>query len=423
MFGLFKPKTQVLVAGAGPVGLYAALNLAKRGIHVEIIDEEWRGATKSYALALHPHSLELFDRLGLAEAVVGGARRVRTVGLHDGPERRAELDLGKLSCKFPFLAILPQWELEDLLIRSLAREGVEVQYNRRLAIIDPSAERVKVRVDTLGKESLGYGVARSETVIERSHDLEVPLLLAADGHNSVVRTQLGIEFDALHPPEHFAVFEFSTADELPDEVRVVLEKETTSVLWPVSDRRYRWSFQLRDLSAPWNSRLKDRLLMSVGSTLFPHLEQAAMDQLISERAPWFKAIIENVYWRIEVRFEHRLVSAFGRERVWLAGDAAHMAGPVGVQSMNVGFKEADQLCGLYAGLLAGNDSAQAFVDYNARQLSEWRTLLNPATELVVDKGTPPWIAEHAARIVSCVPASGVLLTELLSQVGVQLSAR
>lgn len=422
MFHLFKPKAQVLVAGAGPVGLYAALNLAKRGIRVEVIDEEWRGTTKSYALALHPQSLELFERLGLAEAVLDGARKVRTVGFYHGADRRAELDLGKLPCRFPFLAILPQSQVEELLIRTLAREGVLVQYNRRLAIIDPSADQVKVRVDTLGKDSLGYGVAHSETVIERSRDWEVPLLLAADGHDSVVRTQLGIEFDAVRPPEHFAVFEFSTEKELDDEVRVVFEKDTTSVLWPVGSHRYRWSFQLRDLTAPWDSRTKDRLLMSVGGGQFPHLEQAALRQLISERAPWFQATIENVHWSIEVRFEHRLASAFGSGRVWLAGDAAHMAGPVAVQSMNVGFREVDQLCDLYGGVLAGNDCGRDFANYNADRLVEWRNLLEPAADWIADQAPSPWVAEHAVQIVSSTPSSGSLMTELLSQVGVRPSA-
>ena len=81
-------KTQVLVVGAGPVGMFAALWLHKLGIQARIIDEARSSATHSYALALHPRSLELMDELGVAGAVLERARRVDTIGLYDGPERR-----------------------------------------------------------------------------------------------------------------------------------------------------------------------------------------------------------------------------------------------------------------------------------------------------------------------------------------------
>ena len=72
MFGRANP--EVLVVGAGPVGLFAALALAKQGIQVAIVDREWRPGAHSYALALHPHSLSLLQELGIQESVLERAQ-------------------------------------------------------------------------------------------------------------------------------------------------------------------------------------------------------------------------------------------------------------------------------------------------------------------------------------------------------------
>ena len=89
MFGRKKP--EVLVVGAGPVGLFTALSLARRGVPVQIVDKEWRTAAHAYALALHAGSLRLLKDLGLLDAVLEQAYPVRSIGLYDGAERRAEL--------------------------------------------------------------------------------------------------------------------------------------------------------------------------------------------------------------------------------------------------------------------------------------------------------------------------------------------
>src|SRR5690606_8964144 len=82
MFG--REKTDVLVVGAGPVGLFTALHLARHGVRVQIVDKEWRTGAHSYALALHAASLRLLDDLGLRARVLEHAYRVDTVAFYDG---------------------------------------------------------------------------------------------------------------------------------------------------------------------------------------------------------------------------------------------------------------------------------------------------------------------------------------------------
>ena len=89
MFG--KKKPEVLVVGAGPVGLMAGLLLAKHGIQVQIVDKQWRTGAHSYALALHAESLRLFEEIGLLDRMLQLGYPVHRVGLYDGLQRRAEV--------------------------------------------------------------------------------------------------------------------------------------------------------------------------------------------------------------------------------------------------------------------------------------------------------------------------------------------
>jgi 2-polyprenyl-6-methoxyphenol hydroxylase-like FAD-dependent oxidoreductase len=414
-------KTQVLVVGAGPVGMFAALWLHKLGIKTRIIEEAQDSATRSYALALHPRSLELMDELGVARAILEHARRVDTIGLYDGPERRGEIKLSNLPTEFPFVAILPQSRLEEVLAQALAKQKTAVEWNHRLARLSPGAESVTATIHTLEKESRGYAVMHTETVVAKSRDIKVPFVLGADGHNSLVRRQLDIGFDSVAPDEHFVVLEFTPDTSLPDEARIVLDSATTNVLWPLPGHRCRWSIQSPG-GAVHETRNKDRLLVQVGEQVFPYVEPELVSRWLTQRAPWFHSHIGDPYWRAAVRFEHRIASAFGRSRVWLAGDAGHLTGPVGAHSMNIGFREAADLCNLYAGILNEGMPLDALQGYGEERATEWRKLLGIGGSFEAAPGASSWVAERSSRLLSCIPASGPHLEAALQQLSLQARA-
>src|SRR6516162_11362762 len=101
-------QSEVVVVGAGPVGLWTALLLAEKGVEVTLIDRETKTTARSYACALHPATLRLLDRFGLAESVIERGRRVETIAFYDGPVRQGEIKMSLLGGEFPFVLILPQ---------------------------------------------------------------------------------------------------------------------------------------------------------------------------------------------------------------------------------------------------------------------------------------------------------------------------
>lgn len=402
MFGRKSP--QVLVVGAGPVGLFSALSLSQRGVDVQIVDTGLWPCTRSYALALHATSLALLRTAGLYERVMAGAVAVPRVGLYDLKRRRAEIALDDGP-----VAVVRQDVLERLLEKALEERGIGVAWRQEVAGLTAEPGSVLAVIDKYEKQSRGYVVAGSEWAVSKSSKMEVPFVVGADGYASRVRDALGIPFPEVGPPAYYAVFELKPEAPVPEEMRVVLGDATTDVMWPLPGGGVRWSFQLPDYQPsdeiPAGGfptvRLKDRRLAGSGD-MSPGLEEASYSNLIAQRAPWFPSGAAEFEWRSVVRFERRLVPRFGSGRMWLAGDAAHLASPVGVQSMNAGFSEADCLAGLLVAVLRDEAPLSVLDSYDARWSATWRRL--QGIEATPAKpSADPWVAANASRLISCLP--------------------
>src|SRR5262245_45742967 len=106
-------KPDVLVAGAGPVGLCAALALARRGFQPMVVDEGWRPASHTYGVALHPHSLDVLEALGVLPALLPRGQRVDGIYLYEGTEQRGWLSLAGAPAGHPFVLAVSQAILEE----------------------------------------------------------------------------------------------------------------------------------------------------------------------------------------------------------------------------------------------------------------------------------------------------------------------
>lgn len=393
---------EVLVVGAGPVGLVAALFLRRQGVAVQIVDMHQRTTQHSYALAIHPGTLRVLDEAGLSEGLVRAGRTLTKVAYYEGRDRHAEIDYSALASRHPYLLVIRQSVLERAVEGALHRTTLDVRWRHRLQALEAGGGLLRAEIATLDHVATGYPVARTESIVARTETIHPAHVIGADGYDSAVRRMAGIEVSTHGVGEVFSVFEIEATGDLPGEVRVILDPDVTSVYWPLEAGRCRWGFHIRD-AAEHDASL------------------GTLERLIAERAPWWTARPTQIYWSTLAVFERRLARSFGNGRIWLAGDAAHQAAPVGVHSMNAGIVEAHGLASRIARIQRAGESPSILDGYARETHDRWQSLLDANRAVRAEPAASRWVQQNAARILTCMPASGDDLEPLLAQIGLTIA--
>ena len=384
-------RTQVLVVGAGPVGLLAALRLREQGIDVRVIEQEGEHRVHSFPVVLHAQSLRLLDDLGLSAALFWRGRAVTRLAVYTEYERRAVLDLPKVRGIAPGLLTLPQDVLRRALTNALMRLGVAIEWNTQLARLEQDERGVRGRlVQSEGNRSPLREVSR------RSSDtFEADYVVGADGYDSTVREALGIALREHGSLTSYAFFDAPT-QRAGREAQLAIADDLANAVYPLQDGLSRFSFQLaRSLSRTPDSEM--------------------LRELLGSRLPWYGDQAGSCTWSGIAEFRRALVDSFGRGRVWLAGEAAHLTGPLGVQSLNLGLDEANELSLRMADALRHPEREAFGPDYDARRSLQWRELLGLEERAAPSGRSPDWTRRNLQRLISSLPASDSDLDDLLEQ--------
>ncbi len=174
--------TDVLIVGAGPVGLMMACQLAQHKISFRIIDKKASNAICSGALIMHARTLEIFQQMGLAEKAIKAGIIARTLNISFDKKQSIVLDfsnVGKNLTRFPFLLMLEQWRTENLLEEFLTNHDRQVEKKTELIAFTQQNELV---MSEIRKPDGSIEVIKSR------------FMIGADGSDSKVRTQLNIPF-------------------------------------------------------------------------------------------------------------------------------------------------------------------------------------------------------------------------------------
>ncbi|MBV8497477.1 MAG: FAD-dependent monooxygenase [Gammaproteobacteria bacterium] len=315
---------EVLIAGAGPTGLVLALWLTKLGVKVRIVDKSAEAGTTSRALAVQARTLELYQQLGLAEAVVAQGHRVPAINLwaRGSPAARVSFQsIGEGLTAYSFLEIFPQDEHERLLIERLAAAGVSVERSTELKDFEDDGNLVTARL------------LRPDGNLETC---SARYLAGCDGARSAVRETLGVGYPGGTYRQLFYVADIAgTGRTLDGELHVDLDEADFLAVFPLAGTgRGRLIGTVQDERA-------DR----ADSLTFDDVSHRALDHL--------KLEVDRVNWFSTYHVHHRVAQHFGKGRVFLLGDAAHIHSPVGGQGMNTGIGDAINLAWKLAAVLNG----------------------------------------------------------------------
>jgi 2-polyprenyl-6-methoxyphenol hydroxylase-like FAD-dependent oxidoreductase len=313
-------ETDVLIVGAGPAGLAAAVTLAGHGIPFVLIDRLEARQTTSRAAAVHARTLEVLEKLGVAEAMVAAGRKIPLAVMRDRDRALLRIDFSGIRSRYPFILTLPQSETEAILTARLEALGGRIERGQEAVAVVPGAYAFKVTV----RDAAGVQIA-----------VRARYVVGADGSHSLVRESAGIGFSPGTYAQSFMLADVHMDWPLsPDEMQVFLARDGMALVAPFSPQRFR--IVATAANPPETPGLAD--------------VQAILDQ----RGPLSAAArVRDVVWSSRFRIHHGVAAQYRAGRAFLAGDAAHVHSPAGGQGMNTGIQDAVALGDRLAEVLAG----------------------------------------------------------------------
>lgn len=325
-------KTDVLVVGAGPVGLTLAAELARYGLSVRLVEKAAQATDKSKALVLWSRTLELMDRMGCTSSFVAAGLKVTGSAITAGDRQIAHITLGEVASPHPYALMIPQSETERLMEQHLNSLGVTVERSVELTGFSTSEKGAS--------STLRHADGREES-------FESSWLAGCDGAHSTVRHQLGMEFEGNTLNSDWILADVHLHG-VPNagEINVMWHSEGVLVIFPITKDRYRIIADVG--TSATGARCPDPTLEEV---------QAVMDQ----RGPGgIKA--STPIWLAAFRINERKVADYRAGRAFLAGDAAHIHSPAGGQGMNTGMQDAFNLAWKLALVCRGKSAENPLLD-------------------------------------------------------------
>jgi 2-polyprenyl-6-methoxyphenol hydroxylase-like FAD-dependent oxidoreductase len=373
----------VLVVGAGPIGLTAALELRRRGVGCRVVDKLTEPPQYAKAVGVQPRTLELWEAAGVLPAVLDAALPIRGQLVYRDGEQAAVMDLVLPPDMTYGFAALPQYETERLLREALARHG---------GVPERGVELVSFTQDEDGVTAELAGPDGAETVRAR-------YLVGGDGAHSTVRKTLGLSFEGGAFAEEYMLGDVEVDWSLPAGygVRATREQEgkivDLLVCIPLPGRgRYRMSMLVPpELSTAGPGAGKVAHGFEAGRAPQLHHIQAVLDRMSPE-----PTVARNLRWSSVFRISHRIAGAYSAGRVFIAGDAAHIHPPTGAQGMNTGIQDAVNLAWKLAAAVRGTAAPGLLESYDAERRPigaevVGRTVAAAATGVRFD-GADPFLA-------------------------------
>lgn len=292
-----------IIAGAGPVGLGAALFLARQGYPTRLVELRSEPATESKALAVNPRTLSILEPTGVTRQMLEVGSPIYGVQFHQWDRVAATLSLAGIHPQYPFMLALSQATTERLLAQALEAAGGVIERGVRMAECRNVGDGVEVVL-----EAAARGVRETT---------RAPWLLAAEGVHSIARRRLDIDFlgSFFGHEWHLADVPLRTAL-TPDHAHVFfLDEGAFLFMIPVVDEK-----EKHPTGAPVWRVLGNR--------------PEPLSRLVQAE------VAGSPVWTSSFHISHRINATLSSGCVFFAGDAAHVHSPLGARGMNLGLEDA-----------------------------------------------------------------------------------
>jgi 2-polyprenyl-6-methoxyphenol hydroxylase-like FAD-dependent oxidoreductase len=321
------PNSSILIVGAGPTGMTAAIELKRAGFDVRIIDKSDHMAQHSQALVVQARTLEQFQRYGIADEAVARGRKLHGAQFFSEGKQILSINFDDLASRYPFLLFLPQSQTEALLNAHMEQLGVKTE--RRVELESLIQDDCSVRV------SLSHPDGNLE-------DLRVRWVIGCDGAHSVVRQKTGTPFEGAGVGLSFFMGDLvlDGPDAPENDLAIHVRHGDVVFLGRLNDRLVRMIVALhsqQDQETTGDMRIDDL--------------QRAADQV------GVRVKIHSAEWMTPFHVNDRQAKQIRIGNVFLARDASHIHSPVGGQGMNTGIQDVANLAYKLAAVARGADES------------------------------------------------------------------
>jgi 3-(3-hydroxy-phenyl)propionate hydroxylase len=352
----------VVIVGAGPVGLAAAIDCALRGVPCIVLDDNDVVSLGSRAICWSKRTLEIFDRLGVGERMVEKGVTWKVGRLFHGDREVWSFDLlPEAGHKMPAFINLQQYYVEQYLVERAADfpDLINLRWKNRVTGVSPRPDGVTVRIETP----------------DGGYELEADWLVACDGARSPVRAMMGLDFEGRVFEERFLIADVEMKADFPSERWFWFEPPfhsgRSALLHKQPDDIYRIDLQLGPDADPEEERKPEHVVPRIS-------------RVVGGRP--FELDWVSVY-----TFQCRRLDRFVHGRVVFVGDSAHIVSPFGARGGNGGIQDADNLVWKLAmvvrgeapeSLVATYDEERIFgADENIRNSARATSFMTPKTQM------------------------------------------
>lgn len=377
----------VLIVGAGPVGLFLAHECRRHGMRCRLVETRASQSQYSKALAVMPRTMEIFDMAGVAASFAEAANPVTGIAIVDPSRTLARMRFAPEESPYPCVAMVPQDVTERLLLDALRSAGGDVEYETSFVSAVQDDEGVSVTLDK--------GGGRQET--------RAAYVVGCDGAHSAVRHLLGLSFEGQTYDAHFMLADVETNDRMPaSEMQLCPSALGPLAIFPMSATRRR---VVATVAAP--------------EAVPPSLD--TVRRVLVERGP-SELEARGINWSSYFQVHHRRVTQLRVGRIFLAGDAAHIHSPIGGQGMNTGLHDVWNLVWKLDLAVRGKASAALIDSYDAERMPVIRSVIELTHRMTRGLGTPSRSAQVvrdvAIPLLLRIPPFRHAMVERLSQLGV-----
>jgi 3-(3-hydroxy-phenyl)propionate hydroxylase len=336
--------SRIIVVGAGPVGVVAALACAQHGFAVTLLEAESKVDDSPRAATTHPATLEMIDRLGLIESFIAQGLVARYFHFWDRPTRTriAEFDHDLLrgETRFPFVVQTEQHKLANM--------GMD-----RLREYSESIIRFETRVTEIRQDD--GGVTATAEGPDGIEEFQADYLIGADGGRSTVRKALNIDFEGYTWPERFLIFTVT------DDFQQMLDCCYRNYFADPQEWVNLFKIAGDDGKGRWRACFPGRIDEAEAQALTDEAVHGRIQRAFP-KGESYNLVHRNLY-----KTHQRVAAKFRVGRVFLAGDAAHVNNPIGGLGLNCGIHDAIELADTLQQFVAGRADESLLDRYERRR--------------------------------------------------------